>query len=115
MEKEDRTEDDDDRMLHMAHASRHHWRSVGTPANLARREWLCSRVYAVLGRPEPCLPHAGESSTSARSTASPSGTSPSRTKRWRAPTRLQGTGRRRRRRSTAPEPWSSPTTMTAIS
>jgi DNA-binding transcriptional MerR regulator len=58
MEKEERTQDDDDRMLHMAHASRHHWGNVGTPANLARGEWLCSRVYAVLGRPEPCLHHA---------------------------------------------------------
>jgi len=58
MEKEDRTQDDDDRMLHMAHASRHHWGNVGTPANLARGEWLCSRVYAVLGRPEPSLHHA---------------------------------------------------------
>jgi hypothetical protein len=45
-------------MLHMAHASRYHWEQVGTPANLARGEWLCSRVYAVLGRPEPALHHA---------------------------------------------------------
>jgi DNA-binding transcriptional MerR regulator len=58
METEERTADDDDRMLHMAHASRYHWGSVGTPANLARGEWLCSRVYAVLGRPEPSLHHA---------------------------------------------------------
>jgi hypothetical protein len=48
----------DDRMLHMAHASRHHWEQVGTPVNLARGEWLCSRVYAVLGRAVPCLHHA---------------------------------------------------------
>jgi hypothetical protein len=26
--------------------------------NLARGEWLCSRVYAVLGRAEPALHHA---------------------------------------------------------
>ena len=31
---------------------------MGTPANLARGEWLCSRVYAVLGRSEPALHHA---------------------------------------------------------
>ncbi len=42
----------------MAHASRHHWEAVGTPVNLARGEWLCSRVYAVLGRAEPALHHA---------------------------------------------------------
>jgi len=58
MAKEDRSAADDDRMLHMAHASRHHWGEVGTAANLARGEWQCSRVYAVLQRPEPCLHHA---------------------------------------------------------
>ena len=61
MEQEDRTRADDDRMLHMAHASRYHWEQVptATPANLARGEWQVSRVYAVLGRPEPALHHAG--------------------------------------------------------
>jgi hypothetical protein len=58
METEDRTPAQDDRMLHMAHASRFHWDQVGTAANLARGEWQCSRVYAVLRRPEPCLHHA---------------------------------------------------------
>ena len=58
METEDRTRAQDDRMLHMAHASRYHWEQVGNPANLARGEWQCSRVYAVLGRAEPCLHHA---------------------------------------------------------
>ena len=58
MEKEDRTRDEDDAMLHMAHASRHHWGQVGTAANFGRGEWQCSRVYALLGRAEPCLHHA---------------------------------------------------------
>jgi DNA-binding transcriptional MerR regulator len=58
MEKEDRSRDEDDAMLHMAHASRHHWGQVGTPVNLARGEWQVSRVYALLRRPEPCLHHA---------------------------------------------------------
>jgi DNA-binding transcriptional MerR regulator len=58
METEDRTPAQDDRMLHMAHASRYHWEQVGAPANLARGEWLCSRVYAVLGRAEPARHHA---------------------------------------------------------
>ena len=58
MQTENRTAAQDDRMLHMAHASRFHWEQVGTAANLARGEWLCSRVYAVLRRPEPCLHHA---------------------------------------------------------
>lgn len=59
LEKEDRTRDEDDTMLHMAHASRYHWGASNCPPqNLARGEWQCSRVYAVLGRAEPCLHHA---------------------------------------------------------
>ena len=52
--------DDDERMLHMAHASRFAWGEAPEcrPENLARGEWLCSRVYAVLGRAEPALWHA---------------------------------------------------------
>jgi DNA-binding transcriptional MerR regulator len=58
MEKADRTRDDDDEMLHCAHASRYHWGEIGTAANRARGEWQCSRVYTVLGRAEPALHHA---------------------------------------------------------
>ena len=48
-----------DEMLHCAHASAYHWmQSGGTTANRARSEWLCSRAYALLGRPEPALHHA---------------------------------------------------------
>jgi DNA-binding transcriptional MerR regulator len=57
MEKTDRDRMDDDTMLHAAHASRHHWGIVGEPVNWARGEWQVSRVYAVLGRPEPALHH----------------------------------------------------------
>jgi hypothetical protein len=61
LEQEGRTRADDDRMIHTAHASRCHWGQVpgATPAHLARGEWLISRVYAVLGRAEPALHHAG--------------------------------------------------------
>ena len=45
-------------MLHAAHASRYHWIRAGTRVNAARGEWQCSRVYAVLRRPEPALWHA---------------------------------------------------------
>jgi DNA-binding transcriptional MerR regulator len=58
LEKENRSRDEDDAMIHMAHASAHHWRQIGKPQNVARGEWQCSRVYAVLRRPEPCLHHA---------------------------------------------------------
>jgi hypothetical protein len=58
MQRSDRAPADDDEMLHCAHASAYHWLQVGTQANRARSEWLCSRVYTVLGLPEPALRHA---------------------------------------------------------
>jgi DNA-binding transcriptional MerR regulator len=58
LETPDRTEEQDERMLHAAHASRFHWGEVGEPVNLARGDWQVSRVYAVLGRAEPALHHA---------------------------------------------------------
>ena len=54
----ERTPEQDDELIHAAHASRHHWAEVGTAANLARGEWQLSRVYATLGRAEPALYHA---------------------------------------------------------
>ena len=53
-----RSASDDLEMIHSAHASRFHWKKAGEPVNLARGEWQCSRVYSVLGRPEPALFHA---------------------------------------------------------
>ena len=52
---------DADETVHAAHASAYHWLHAegATAANRARSEWLCSHVYAVLGRPEPALHHAG--------------------------------------------------------
>jgi len=58
MEMAKRRPEQDDEMLHAAHASRYHWGKVGQSVNLARGEWLCSRVYAVLRRPEPAVWHA---------------------------------------------------------
>src|SRR4051794_20264753 len=58
LETENRTRAQDDRMLHMAHASRYHWEQVGTAVHLARGEWQCARVYAVLGRAQPARHHA---------------------------------------------------------
>jgi len=58
MEKAKRSRQDDDEMIHAAHASRYHWGVVGKPENLARGEWQISRVYAVLGRGELAIAHA---------------------------------------------------------
>ena len=59
LETADRTAEQTDEMIHAAHASRWHWTVGGEPASRARGEWQCSRVYAVLGRAEPALWHAG--------------------------------------------------------
>ena len=59
METPDRTPEQDDEMIHAAHASRHHWAAVGTGKNLARGEWQISRMYVTLDRGEPALYHAG--------------------------------------------------------
>lgn len=58
LETPDRSPEQDDELIHTAHASRYHWSEVGTAVNLARGEWQCSRVYATLGRGEPALWHA---------------------------------------------------------
>ena len=58
LEMDTRTPEQDIELVHVAHASAYHWMQVGTPANRARSEWQCSRVYSVLGRPEPAIWHA---------------------------------------------------------
>jgi hypothetical protein len=58
MDKPDRTPEEDEQMLHAAHASCYHWLEAGTPVNHARGVWLISRVYAVLGKADPALHYA---------------------------------------------------------
>jgi hypothetical protein len=58
LEKPDRTVEDDELMVHAAHASRFYWGESGTAVNWARGDWQLSRVYATLGRAEPALHHA---------------------------------------------------------
>jgi hypothetical protein len=55
-----RSREDDDRMIHAAHASRFHWGEAPEckPENLARGEWQISRVYTIVGLAEPALRHA---------------------------------------------------------
>jgi hypothetical protein len=54
------TREDDERMLHAAHASAYHWAEAPEcePKNRARSEWQVSRVYTLLDRAEPALHHA---------------------------------------------------------
>jgi hypothetical protein len=58
LEKEKRTEEEDDKMVHAAHASRYHWGEIGTPITFERGEWQISRVYSTLNRPESAIFHA---------------------------------------------------------
>jgi hypothetical protein len=58
LQKESRTTEEDDRMIHMAHAARFHWDNVGEDQQRAIGEWQVARVYAVLGRGEPARFHA---------------------------------------------------------
>jgi len=58
LEKEDRSREEDDKMVHAAHASRFHWGEIGTALELERGEWQISRVYSVLNRPQAALYHA---------------------------------------------------------
>ena len=89
--------EDDDRMLHAAHASRYHWGEAPEcePANLARGEWQISRVYMVLGRAEPAIWHAQRCLEHCEEAGSATGTSRTRTRRWPARTRWRGMPRRR--------------------
>lgn len=58
LEQEHRTPEEDDRLIHLAHASRLHWDNVGDDQNRAIGEWQVARVYCTLGRSEPALFHA---------------------------------------------------------
>ena len=84
LERDDRSAEDVDRMIHAAHASRLHWDAIGLPANRSRGEWLCSRVYAVLGRASPrCGMPAGRSPSSRPAArGSRTGTCRRSTRRW---------------------------------
>lgn len=58
LDKEKRSIEENDEMIHAAHASRYHWGLIGEPINFERGEWQISRVYAVLGKAESAKYHA---------------------------------------------------------
>ena len=66
LDKKDRTEDDDNLMIHSAHGSVLHWQFVvnsgkypeSGPLNIERGEWQVSRVYSVLSQAKAALYHA---------------------------------------------------------
>ncbi len=58
IEKPDRTPDEDNLMIHAAHASRHHWGVVGSAENFVRGDWQIAHVYTLLHHSQPALYHA---------------------------------------------------------
>ena len=58
MEKKRRSKEEDERMVHMAHASRYHWSVAGTPGNRAVGDWQLSRVYLILKRSDSAMHYA---------------------------------------------------------
>lgn len=55
LEKENRSSEDDQMMLSLAHASRYHWSLIGEPRNFAIGDWQVSRVYAALNQSDLSL------------------------------------------------------------
>ncbi|HXH20235.1 MAG TPA: hypothetical protein VNJ07_14255 [Chitinophagales bacterium] len=58
LEKKDRTSDDNELLVHLAHASLYHWLQAGAPVNEQRGEWMLARVYTVLGDTAYSMHHA---------------------------------------------------------
>jgi len=58
LDRKDRSDEENDEMIHAAHASRYHWGQAGGALQVSIGEWQISRVYSALGRAEPALYHA---------------------------------------------------------
>ncbi len=58
LDKSAPTKDELEEALHMAHTSLYHWSEVGQPINIARAEYMVSRVYCAFSWAEPALYHA---------------------------------------------------------
>ncbi|HVH16527.1 MAG TPA: hypothetical protein VNA15_12545 [Candidatus Angelobacter sp.] len=55
LEQKNRSREDDQMMLNLAHASRYHWSLIGKPWNFTTGDWQISRVYAALNQPDLAL------------------------------------------------------------
>ena len=58
IEKPNRTPDEDNLMIHAAHASRFHWGMVGDVVNFVRGNWQIAHVYTLLDHAHSALYHA---------------------------------------------------------
>ena len=58
LDKQERTQEENELLVDYAHASLAHWRVAGTGVNLQRGVWMLARVYTVLGNATLALQHA---------------------------------------------------------
>ncbi len=58
LQKRSRTKEENELMIHSAHASCYHWLDVGTKVHNQRSHWLLSRVYTVTKDAPNALKHA---------------------------------------------------------
>lgn len=58
LESKSRTKEENERMVHVAHASTFHWLEVGTPLNHLRAQCLLTTVYSSLGFADSAFRHA---------------------------------------------------------
>ena len=68
--KEERSVEEDERMVHAAHASCYHWLEIGTGLHQQRGEWLIARVYSELGQADPLCGTQAAVGSSRKSTRS---------------------------------------------
>ena len=58
IDKPDRSPDEENLMIHAAHASRYHWGVVGTVVNAVRGDWQIAHVYTILAQPQAAARYA---------------------------------------------------------
>ncbi len=58
LDKDLRTAEENDIMVHAAHTSRYHWGQAGGPTEFERGDWQLSRVYSTLGKGSEALHYA---------------------------------------------------------
>ena len=59
LDKQERTQEENELLVDYAHASLAHWRTAGTGVHLQRGAWMLARVNTVLGNAQMALQHAG--------------------------------------------------------
>ncbi len=58
LDKDAPTKNELEQALEMAHTSLYHWRQIGKPINIARGEYMISRVYSHMGNGNEALHYA---------------------------------------------------------